>query len=182
MRAARLLTAEEFQDVARDERWELVDGRIVPMTPVGFTHNALVGRLTWLFGQHVYPRNLGSVGPELGVKLKVDPDTVLAPDVAFIRRDRIKDPEDPGFWKGPPDVAIEVKSPSDSMSALRRRAQRYLAHGTPVVLLVDPKQRTVSVQWPDAVPVTLKNADDVLDLDPVVPGFRCTLAEVFGQA
>src|SRR5215471_10781083 len=136
-RAARLISAEEFEGIVRNnERFELVDGRVVPMTPVGFPHNAMVGRLTWLIGQHVYPRNLGTVGPELGVKLKVDPDTVLAPDVSFIRRERIKDPNDPGFWKGPPDLAIEVKSPSDSVTALRKKAQTYLSHGTTLVLLV----------------------------------------------
>jgi Uma2 family endonuclease len=182
MRAARLLSAEEFQHVARDERCELVDGRIVPMTPVGFHHNAMVGRLTWLIGQHVYLRNLGTVGPELGVKLTADPDTVLAPDVTFIRRERIKDPHDPGFWKGPPDLAIEVKSPSDSMTALRKKAQIYLSHGTTLVLLVDPKTRTVSVHRRDAVPITLQNGADVLDFDPAVPGFRRTLAEIFGPA
>jgi Uma2 family endonuclease len=182
MRVARLFTAEEFQNVVCDERCELVDGRIVPMTPVGFTHNAMVGRLTWLIGQHVYPRSLGTVGPELGVKLKVDPDTVLAPDVTFIRRERIKDPDDPGFWQGSPDLAIEVKSPSDSMTALRRKAQTYLSYGTMLVLLVDPKSRTVSVHRRDAVPITLRNVDDKLDLDPAVPGFRCTLGEIFGQA
>src|SRR5215471_16133467 len=174
-RAARLISAEEFEGIVRNnERFELVDGRVVPMTPVGFPHNAMVGRLTWLIGQHVYPRNLGTAGPELGVKPKVHPDTVLAP------AERIMEPDDPGFWKGPPDLAIEVKSPSDSVTALRKKAQTYLSHGTTLVLLVDPKLRTVSVHRRDAVPIALKNADDVVDFDPAVPGFRCTLAEIFG--
>lgn len=181
-RVARLITAEEFEDtVSKGERFELVDGRVVAMTPIGFSHNAIVGRLVWLIGQYVYPRNLGIVGPELGVKVKSNPDTVLAPDVTFIRRERIDDPNEPGFWKGAPDLAIEVRSPRDSLEALRKKAQTYLSHGTTVVLLVDPKQLMVSVHRRDAVPIESKNAYDVVDLEPAVPGFRCTLSEIFGQ-
>jgi Uma2 family endonuclease len=179
-RAARLITADEFQNIVRDERWELVHGRIVPMAPVNFGHTETVGRLTWLIGQHVYPRSLGTVGPELGVKLTAKPDTVFAPDVSFVGRDRTPSENGDTFFEGAPDLTIEVKSPSDSLMALRKKAQTYLSHGTTLVLLVDPKLRTVSTHRRDAVPIALKNAEDVVDFDPALPGLRCTLAEIFG--
>ena len=68
------------------------------------------------------------------------------------------------------------------MTALRKKAQTYVSHGTTLVLLVDPKLRTVSVHRRDAVPITLKNGAAALDFDPAVPGFRCTLADIFGRA
>ncbi|HYT74270.1 MAG TPA: Uma2 family endonuclease [Vicinamibacterales bacterium] len=178
-RAARLVTAEEFERSVRDERCELVDGRIVPMSPVSIGHWAVVGRLSARLGEYVYSRNLGYVGPELGVKLRFNPDTVFAPDVAFIRRDRVPDPHARGFWSGAPDLAIEVKSPDESGAQLRKKAQTYLSCGTALVLVVDPEAATASIHRPGAVPMTLQSGDDTIDLDPVVPGFRCTLGELF---
>jgi len=180
MRGARLITAKEFESIARNERCELVDGRVVPMTTVSLAHAAVVGRLNWLLGQYAYPRKLGIVGPELGVRLTTNPDTVLGPDVVFVRRERFETADKRHFLDGAPDLVIEVKSPDDSMTELRRKAQKYLSHGTPLVVLVDPITRTALIHRRDAVPVTLKNEDDVVDFDSAVPGFHCTLADIFG--
>src|SRR5262249_53586593 len=161
-----LITAEQFEEIARNERCELVDGRIVPMTTVSLAHVAVVGRLNWILGQHVYPRNLGIVGPELGVKLTTNPDTGFGPDMVFVKRERLESADKRHFLNGAPDLAIEVKSPDDTMAELRRKAQTYLSYGTLLVVLVNPETQTASVHRPDAVPVLLRKPDDVVDFDP----------------
>jgi Uma2 family endonuclease len=177
--AARLVTAEELERFPSDDfRYELVEGRVIRMSPVGYLHGLVVTRIASLLERHVRAANLGAVLIELGVKLAADPDTVRAPDVAFIRRDRIPSPPPRGFWKGPADLAVEVLSPDDRPSETRTKVAEYLTRGTSVVLVIDPDAHTVSVyRHPDAQ-VSLAHHDE-LDLDDVVPGFHCPVGEIF---
>ena len=107
--ATPLVTADELERFPRDDRrYELVEGRVVPMSPVNLSHGRIVINVGALLRQHVRAHKLGVVGAGVGVKLKLKPDTVRAPDVAFIRRDRIPSTALKGFWNGPPDLAVEV--------------------------------------------------------------------------
>jgi Uma2 family endonuclease len=104
---------------------------------------------------------------------------VCAPDLAFIHRRRIPATGLPrGFWKGPPDLAVEVLSPDDTPSGVRTKADEYLHHGVPLVLTVDPDEKTVTVFQANATPATL-GMDQELDLSDVVPGFRCAVRDIF---
>ena len=126
---ARLVTTEELEKFPDDDyRYELVDGRVIRMSPVGFQHGRIVARLCALLVQHVQGRKLGVVATELGFELARHPDTVRAPDVAFIAQDRIPSQEPRGFWKGPPDLAIEVLSPDDRPSEVRRPEGHLVAY------------------------------------------------------
>jgi Uma2 family endonuclease len=115
---------------------------------------------------------------EVGFKLASNPDTVRAPDVAFIRQDRIPTPEPRGFWNGPPDLAFEVLSPDDRPEETREKVAEYLTHGVPVVVVVDPDVHMVTVFRP-ATPELALATDDVLDLGDVVSGFRCSVRALF---
>src|SRR6266699_1925070 len=88
---ARLVTADELEKFrpADDGRYELAEGRIIRMSPVGYQHGRVVMRLWSMLDTHDRSRNLGVVFPEVGFTLRSNPDTVRAPDVAFIRRERI---------------------------------------------------------------------------------------------
>ena len=109
----RLVTAEELERFPGDDfRYELVEGRLIRMSPVGYLHGRVVMRLGSLLEQHVRSRGLGAVLTEVGFKLKSNPDTVRAPDVAFIRGDRIPSVPPKGFWKGTADLAVELRSSS----------------------------------------------------------------------
>jgi Uma2 family endonuclease len=177
--ATRLVTAEELEKFPDDDyRYELVAGRLIRMSPVGFQHGTTVIRLGALLMRHAQERGLGAVMTEVGFKLASNPDTVRAPDVAFIRRDRMPTPEPRGFWNGPPDLAIEVLSPDDRPDDVREKLAEYLTHGVPVVVVVDPDARHVTVFRPSGPELALA-ADDVLDLNDVVPGFRCRVRELF---
>jgi Putative restriction endonuclease/Planctomycete cytochrome C len=122
---------------------------------------------------------LGVVVTEVGFKLASDPDTVRAPDVAFVRQDRIRASDPRGFWHGPPDLAVEVLSPDDRLTEVRAKVDEYLSCGTPVVLVIDPDEETVTAFRRLAPPIVLEAIDDVLEVGEVLPGFRCTLREIF---
>jgi Uma2 family endonuclease len=177
---ARLVTAEELERFPSDDRrYELVKGRVVRMSPVGSRHGGVTIGLAFLLVQHVRAHALGAVVTEVGFVLATKPDTVRAPDLAFIRRGRIPATGLPrGFWKGSPDLAVEVLSPDDTPSEVRTKVDEYLRYGVPLVLTVDPDEKTVAVFRANAAPATL-GMDQQLDLSDVVPGFRCDVREIF---
>jgi Uma2 family endonuclease len=177
--ATRLVTADELEKFPDDDyRYELVEGRVVRMSPVGFRHGTTVVRFGALLMRHAQERGLGAVMTEVGFKLAWNPDTVRAPDVAFIRQDRIPTPEPRGFWDGPPDLAVEVLSPDDRPDDIREKVGEYLRRGVPIVLIVDPDTREVTVFRRSTSELRLA-ADDVLDLSDAVSGFRCGVRELF---
>jgi Uma2 family endonuclease len=177
---ARLVTAEELERFPSDDRrYELVKGRVVRMSPVGSRHGGVTIGLAFLLVQHVRAHALGAVVTEVGFVLATKPDTVRAPDLAFIRRGRIPATGLPrGFWKGSPDLAVEVLSPDDTPSEVRTKVDEYLRYGVPLVLTVDPDEKTVAVFRANAAPATL-GMDQQLDLSDVVPGFRCDVRGIF---
>ena len=175
-----LVTAEELEKFPDDDyRYELVEGRVIRMSPTGTLHGWLVMRFGAELTQHVNARRLGLVVTEVGFRLASSPDTVRAPDLAFIRRERV--PEGAlsrGFWLGPPDLAVEVLSPDDRPSDIRTKVAEYLTYGVPLVVVIDPDDRSVITHRPSAPPVTL-GAADFLDLDEVLQGFRCRVLDIF---
>lgn len=178
--ALHLVTAEELEKFPQDDyRYELVEGRVTRMSPVGFQHGRTVAQFIFLLQRHLHGRDLGVVLTEVGFKLASNPDTVRAPDVAFIRQDRIPSPDPRGFWVGPPDLAVEVLSPDDRPSEVREKVEEYLRQGVPLALVIDPDEKTVAIARPSISSITLRKDDELLDLGDVVPGFRCRLREIF---
>jgi Uma2 family endonuclease len=142
------------------------------------------GRVVMRFGArligHVDTHRLGLVLTDVGFRLSFSPDTVRASDLSFIRRGRLPEGTLPrGFWHGPPDLAVEVVSPDDRPSDIRTKVAEYLTHGVPVVVVIDPDDRSVITHRRSAPPITLGVAD-FLDLDDVVQGFRCKIQDIFG--
>lgn len=177
-RTARLVTADELERMPEDDyRYELVKGRLIRMSPVGYDHGRIVAGFGSLLQQHVKLRQLGDVLIELGCKLESNPDTVRAPDIVFIRRDRIP-PAPKGFWKGAPDLSVEVLSPDDRASEVREKIDEYLTRGVLGVLVVDPRRKTVALHRPSQPARTLREAD-TLDISDIVDGFTCHVREIF---
>lgn len=175
----RLVTAEELERLPDDDyRYELVKGRVIRMSPVGFEHGRIVMRLGTLLVRHAQERSLGAVVTEVGFKLASNPDTVRGPDLAFIRQSRIPTEEVRGFWNGAPDLVAEILSPDDRLPEIRAKVEEYLARGVSVIVVVNPDDRTVTIHRPSTSAVMLRD-DDMLDLDDVVSGFRCALRNIF---
>jgi Uma2 family endonuclease len=164
---------------ARGERFELIDGELVRMSPTGPEHagiEAFVGTVLNLF---VLPRRLGLVlvGEPL---FRLDPASrqARAPDVAFVLRSRwLTRQRDHGAFVGSPDLAVEIVSPSDTAKAVQRKVEDWLAYGTLAVLVMFPDEERV-VLWNASGAVSLR-CEDELNLDPALPGFRCQVRELF---
>ena len=174
----RFVTADELERRPDLRRFELLEGQLVEMSPVGPEHGRVVLQLGSLLHHHLRGRRLGIVGTEIGFKLTSNPDTVRGPDLAFIRQDRLPSRRY-GFVDGPPDLAIEVLSPDDRPGEMRAKIDEYLTRGVPLVVIVDPDERMVTLHPRGAPETTLRDLDDVLDLSFVIDGFRCRLEEIF---
>jgi Uma2 family endonuclease len=175
------MTAEQLLKLPRGEfRYELVKGELRTMSPAGEEHGAVIMNLAAPLAMYIKANNLGvTYGAETGFKIARDPDTVLAPDIAFIRRERI---EQVGiqkkFREGAPDLAVEVLSPGDTYEEVSAKVEEWLAAGALAVWVVSPKRRNVTVYRSMTDVETLGEADE-LDGGEVVPGFRCRVAEIF---
>lgn len=174
-----LMTADELYALPDERRGELIRGVIQPVTPVGKPHWRITGLLDRRVGVFVEAHGLGEIGPEAGFILFRNPDTILGPDLAFVRADRLPPLSEEGFFEGPPDLAIEVLSPSNTPVQIADKVALYLEAGTRLVWVVDPPQRTVTVHAPGLTPRTLR-VGDTLDGGDVLPGFALPLAELFG--
>lgn len=175
----RLFTAEELLRLPDDGcRYELVQGELKKMSPSGLEHGRIAARIAIHLGGYVRQRKLGEVYiAEAGFVLTRGPDTVRAPDVSFVQADRTVDTT--GFMPGPPDLSVEVMSPSDLASEVSYKTSQYLRAGTRAVVVVDPEKRIVYVHRSSGTDVLTKIADNVLEVDDVVPGWKMPLTEIF---
>jgi Uma2 family endonuclease len=136
--------------------------------------------VAWPLAQYVKAHDLGTVyAAETGFNLATDPDTVRAPDVAFVRRERVEAVgEVEGYWPGAPDLAVEVISPNDSHVEVEEKVFDWLEPGTKMVLAINPRRRSVTL-YRSQSDITILTGTDVLDGGDVVPGFQLTLQEIF---
>jgi len=162
-------------------RRELVRGELRVMSPAGFEHGRVAARIGSLLFVHAQQTGIGvTLGAETGFVLSSDPDTVRAPDAAFVRKERAERiGETEKYWPGAPDFAVEVVSPSDSFHEIQEKALEWLAAGTVAVLVLDPPKRTATV-YRGQGNAHVHGAQDTLELGDAVPGFTITVAELFG--
>lgn len=165
---------------AEGYRIELIDGEVRTMSPGGYEHGAVIGELTVLVGSYVKKRKLGSItGAETGFILRRNPDTVRAPDLAFIRKDRVAAHGiTRSYWPGVPDLAVEVISFNDTVKEVHAKARDWIAAGTLLVWVVNPRSQTVTA-YRSSGEVEKLTADAELDGGAVVPGFRCRVDQLF---
>ncbi len=178
-----LMTADDLLRLPDDGmRHELVRGELRTMPPGGWGRGKHTSRVDWSLGPYVAAHGLGEVATnEPGFLLTTNPDTVRAPDVAFVRRARLleADPER-GYYPGAPDLAVEVISPNDLYTEVDEKVAEWLEHGTRLVFVVNPRRRTVAVHRPGQ-PVRTLGMDDVLDGEDVVPGWTMPVRDLFAR-
>jgi Uma2 family endonuclease len=161
-------------------RYELVQGELRQMTPAGNVHGRVAMNFGIALGSYVKNHNLGAVyAAETGFRLASDPDTVRAPDVAFVSRARVETVgEVEGFWPGAPDLAVEVVSPGDGYADVEEKVFDWLDANTKMVVVVNPRQRLATV-YRSRTDIIALTEDDVLDGVDVVPGFALAVCEIF---
>ncbi len=181
MTTAALVTADELLLMKDDGfRYELVRGELRKMSPAGHRHGRIALNLTTPLDQFVRANQLGAVyAAETGFKLASDPDVVRAPDVAFVRRERVDAVgETGGFWPGAPDLAAEVLSPGETSGEVEEKIADWLDAGTRLVLVVDPEDQTVTL-YRSHEDVRVLTIDDVLEGGEVVPDWTLPVRDIF---
>lgn len=180
MATTRLMTAEDLLHLADECRYDLIRGELIRMSPAGRRHGRIAATIARLVGNHVAEHEQGEVhGAETGFILARDPDTVLAPDFAFVRAERLTpDLDDEGYLPLAPDLVVEVVSPNDRMTDVTDKVMAYLDAGVQLVWIVQPRQRIVTVYGQDDV-IHVYREDDEIDCGEVIPGLRIPVSEIF---
>ena len=176
----QLMTVDDLMGVPKDGwRYELIRGEIIKMAPAGHTHGRYASRIDRRLGTYAEDNNLGeSYVADAGFRLATDPDHVRVPDVAFVRRERVEAVGDaPGYFPGAPDLVVEVISPNDRYTEVDEKVADWLAAGTRMVIVVNPRNRTVKVHTPDGMRELTET--DTIDGSDVAPGWRMAVADIF---
>jgi Uma2 family endonuclease len=179
-RSRRPLTVSEFEALPEEDayRVELVRGQLVRSPRPASLHGRIVIRLGRRLDEYAEAGGHGVVLADAGVILSRHPDTVRGPDIAFFSPDRI--PEGAygtTFW-GPPDLAVEIVSPSNRVSELQEKLADYLDAGMRRVWVVDPATRSVTV-WAPTGEARVVREGGTLEGDDVLPGFRLEVSALF---
>jgi Uma2 family endonuclease len=176
MATTHLVTAEELLAMGSDARYELWEGVLKEVAPSSAKSSVIGARLLIFIGQFVLQHGLGHVTNAAGgYILSSHPHTVVAPDIGFYRR---AGPPERGFCPKPPDLAVEVVSPTDERADMRQKQELYARAGVPLVWWVDPEARTVTVHQPGHEPKVL-DASQTLDGGAILPGFSLPVERIF---
>ncbi|NEP09728.1 MAG: Uma2 family endonuclease [Symploca sp. SIO2C1] len=167
---------EKLQAEHPDYRMELVDGNISIMSSSGYESDEVAITVSAKLWNWVRPRKLGRVtGSSAGFEL---PNSdVRAPDVSFVLAERMRRTTR-SFAELAPDLMVEVKSPTDSLSALRKKIQGFLSQGTKVGILINPEMHRVEIYHP-GVEVVVLGDGDVLSIPDLLPGFEVAVADLW---
>jgi Uma2 family endonuclease len=173
------MTAEELARTSVPGKvLELIRGQLVVREPPSTFHGAVAAHLTVEIGAFVRREKLGLVfAQDTGFKIERDPDTVRGPDLAFVSREQLERIPKTGYAELAPDLVVEVLSPSDRPGEVLAKIGDFLAAGTRLAWLLDPRRREARIFRADGS-MSLVGEDGALDGEDVVPGFSCPLKAI----
>ncbi|MBI4749814.1 MAG: Uma2 family endonuclease [Acidobacteria bacterium] len=161
-------------------RCELVKGELKKIAPAGHVHGRIIINISTPLDTHVRTNQLGLVfAAETGFQLASNPDTVRAPDVAFVRAENVKsDLDQRGYWPGAPDLVVEVISPGDIYTEVEEKVFDWLEAGTKMVVVVNPRKRVVTV-YRSLTEIVVLTENDVLDGKELIPNWSLPVKTIF---
>ena len=165
---------------AKGIRGELIRGVISETMSTGGEHGEIVVNLATELKNFIKPRRLGRLAAShSGVLLERSPDTVREPDIAFFSAAKIPlGVRVRGYYEVPPDIAVEIASPTDTIAALNDKALMWLRYGARLVWTLHPDARRVDIHTPDGQVRSLTDGD-ALDGNDILPGFTCPISDIF---
>jgi Uma2 family endonuclease len=159
-------------------RWELIDGEVVVMPAASYWHNIVAANIYDLLRDWDRERRHGRVLiNDTGFVIRRNPDRMRAPDVAFVRRER-DTPHQPGFFRGAPDLAVEVVSPDDREQEVLEKVDDWLDAGGEVIWVVWPTTRSVTIHR-RGVDTSILHEGDTIEDNRLLPGFRAAVSDFF---
>jgi len=175
-----LVTVEEIFEKPPNERYELVRGEVIILSPAGFEHGEISANISAILHHFVKKNRHGVVtGAETGFILAHNPDTVRGADAAFVSAERVAQQKNrEKFFDGPPDLAVEVVSPNDKDVEVEEKILEYLQAGTRLLWIVYPRTKSIYV-YRSLKNVQILTHEDVLDGYDVLPGFSIPIREIF---
>jgi Uma2 family endonuclease len=175
----RDVTPEELLLNQQWGRCELIDGKVIQMSPAGHSHGKIAARLLGLVWQHVTKHSMGEIYTAETGFIYPDGKTVRAPDVMFVSTARIPADLPPdGYLTVAPDFAVEVVSFNDRLSNMLKKAESFIAAGVKLAWVVDPESQSVHVYKPDQ-PVRTFKTGETLSGDDILPGFTISVDAIF---
>lgn len=177
-----LVTGEELFAMGDTGLCELVEGRILPMSPTGDEHGGYDINFGSVLKDFADKYKLGKVrGGEVGVYTQRNPDTVRAADVLFISSERYAQRKQTrGFLDVAPDLVVEIMSPDDRWSEITQKLREYFAIGVRLIWVADPSAKTIYA-YRSLTDVREFTEKDDLPGDDVLPGFSVPIATLFAE-
>ena len=176
------MTAEEFEKLGDIGRAELVRGRVIYLVKPKPRHGRIAMRISAPLAEFVHRHNLGEVyAAETGFIAGRDPDSVRAPDVAFVRAEVVAAHDEEEWLPHSPDLAVEVMSPSDRPGAVQDKVRMWLDGGARSVWVIDPDRRLATIYRADGSEQVINEDDDLRD-DSVLPGFSMSLRRALDRS
>ena len=175
----QVVTGEELYEMGDIGRCELVEGKVVRMSPVKPGHGRFEFRLAKHISDFVEANDLGEVMVgEVGVYVRREPDTVHGADILYISHERLERATPDSFLDVAPELVVEIMSPSDRWNEVKRKLREYLSAGVNVVWVVEPDERVISVYRSPTDIQEFTTQDDLVAAD-ILPGFSLPLADLF---
>jgi len=175
------ITGEELHAMGDIGPCELIEGRIIPMSPAGISHGIYEMNFALALRRFADEHDLGVVATgEVGIYTRRDPDSVRGADVVFISHERDQLRASAGFLDVAPELVVEIISPDDKWSDVIEKLREYFAVGVKLVWVADPELRSV-LAYRSLTDVREFTADDELISEDVLPGFTVNVADLFRE-
>ncbi len=170
------ITWQAFEQLPDGDGWhrEIVEGDLIILPPPKSKHSRIARRMRRALAP-LEDKGIAEVHMEAGYKLSDDPPTWIEPDVSVLRIERVQETPGDGYFTGPPELAIEVVSPSETARDLNRKIEALLAGGSLAVWVIYPEEKEVRV----FVPGGTSYIKDVLSLPELLPGWELPVAKLF---